>query len=74
MKRPKPPCGRDCPMRHVGCHGECPPYMSYEAENHKCREERRKKQQTSDAINQIKNHCIRSVTHSMVKDGTRKYQ
>ena len=74
MKRPAPPCGKNCPNRHVGCHGECPPYMSYEAENHKCREERRKKQQTSDAINQIKNHCIRSVTHSMVKDGTRKYQ
>lgn len=74
MKRPAPPCGKSCPHRHVGCHGECQPYKAYEAENRVFRDERRRKQQTADAINQIKNHCIRSITHSSVKDETRKYQ
>lgn len=59
-------------MRHVGCHSECQPYRAYEAENSVYREERRKLQQTSDAINQIKNHCIRSVTHSQHGEGWHK--
>lgn len=30
-----PPCrkrGKDCPMRRAGCHGECPAYKAYRAE------------------------------------------
>lgn len=25
----KPPCERDCPQRHVGCHAECEKYKSW---------------------------------------------
>ena len=30
--KPKPPCGKDCPERSVGCHINCEKYLSYRAE------------------------------------------
>lgn len=26
----KPPCERDCPLRAVGCHAKCAPYLAFE--------------------------------------------
>ena len=28
----KPPCGKDCPDRHVGCQGKCEKYRDFRAE------------------------------------------
>ena len=28
----KPPCGVNCPDRHVGCQGKCEKYLSYRTE------------------------------------------
>lgn len=28
----KPPCDRECPDRHVGCHSECEKYIKYRKE------------------------------------------
>lgn len=28
----KPPCGVNCPDRHVGCQGRCEKYLAYRAE------------------------------------------
>lgn len=28
----KPPCGKNCPDRHVGCQGKCEHYLAFRAE------------------------------------------
>lgn len=33
------PC-KDCPDRHIGCHGKCEKYQEYDAEQKKIREAR----------------------------------
>lgn len=73
MKRPMPPCGKDCPKRHTGCHNECDPYKVYEKESNAFRDERHKKQATTDALNQLKDHCVRSITHGDIRYYARKY-
>ena len=67
MRRPMPPCGKDCPKRRAGCHSECEPYRVFEKKNAAFRDERRKAQQTKDAINQLTDHCVRSITHGEVR-------
>lgn len=36
----KPPCGRKCPDRRVGCHGKCKEYQEYAAVVAEARERR----------------------------------
>jgi len=67
MKRPMPPCGKDCPKRRAGCHSECEPYRVFEMQSEAFRNEKRKVQQTKDAINQLTDHCVRSITHGKVR-------
>ena len=67
MRRPMPPCGKDCPKRRTGCHSECEPYRVFEKQSETFRNEKRKAQQTKDAINQLTDHCVRSITHSKVR-------
>lgn len=67
MRRPMPPCGKDCPKRRAGCHNECEPYGAFEKKSEAFRNEKRKAQQTKDAINQLTDHCVRSITHGKVR-------
>jgi len=67
MKRPMPPCGKDCPKRRAGCHSECKPYRVFEMQSEAFRNEKRKVQQTKNAINQLTDHCVRSITHGKVR-------
>ena len=67
MRRPMPPCGKDCPKRRAGCHSECEPYKVFEKQSETFRNEKRKAQQTKDAINQLTDHCVRSITHGKVR-------
>jgi hypothetical protein len=39
----KPPCGKNCPHRTVGCHCTCEAWGQYEKEREKMYEERRNK-------------------------------
>lgn len=34
----KPPCGKNCPDREVGCHSTCEPYIKWEQEHHQKKE------------------------------------
>ena len=67
MRRPMPPCGKDCPKRCAGCHSGCEPYRVFEKQSEAFRNEKRKAQQTKDAINQLTDHCVRSITHGKVR-------
>lgn len=29
MKKPMPPCGKNCPKRVLGCHSTCPEWAKY---------------------------------------------
>ena len=43
----QPPCVKDCPGRHPGCHDHCGPYQAFHRERMEILEERNKKE---DAI------------------------
>lgn len=43
------PC-KDCPDRHVGCHGECERYQEFNRSREAYREEHRKELETRNAV------------------------
>ena len=69
MTRPEPPCGKKCPYRKAGCHSLCDRYQTYLFQNEMYKEERQRKQRIDGALADLKDHCVRSVTHGAVRRG-----
>ena len=69
MKRPDPPCGKKCEDREQGCHSKCEKYQVYVYQNEIYKEEIRKARHINTVLSDLKDHCVRSVTHGAVKRG-----
>lgn len=69
MRKPEPPCGKVCENRRAGCHSGCQKYQTYIYQNEMYKEERRHRQHIDGALADLKDHCVRSVTHGAVRRG-----
>ena len=40
MNKPKPPCGKNCGKRYLGCHIDCEKYNEYVKQNEEYKKQR----------------------------------
>lgn len=65
----KPPCGKECPRRQVGCHGHCEDWDKYQEA---LKAEKEKAYAASRADSMTTDYQIRSAQNN--KKGWKKYK
>ena len=64
----KPPCGKDCQDRHIGCHGTCEKYLAFRAERD---EELKRRQKEYDTLAYVVDGHVKARIRYKVKNRLR---
>lgn len=64
----KPPCGKNCPDRVMGCHGKCEKYQAYRAQRD---EELKRRQKEYDTLSYVVDGHIKARIRYKTKNHIR---